>query len=146
MAELAQDLRIALRQLGRRSRLYRDCNLDPGAGNRRQHRNIQRIERHAAENASRPRSAGALHRSADKLVERSPEHSGHRPWQYLLSYPVFQALRQNTNVLADVIAHIPLGYGKVPVRLADTPTEKAGEEVSGKLFLWFGSSDGTGRA
>jgi hypothetical protein len=33
------------------------------------------------------------------------------------SYPVFEALRQNTDVFADLIAHIPLGYGKVPVRL-----------------------------
>jgi predicted permease len=61
------------------------------------------------------------------------------------SYPVFQALRQNTNVLADVIAHIPLGYGKVPVRLGETPTDKAGEEVSGNYFSGLGVPMALGR-
>src|SRR5215475_2221457 len=50
------------------------------------------------------------------------------------SFPVFQALRQQRRVFADLIAHVPLGYGKVPVRYGETPTEKAGEEVSGNYF------------
>src|SRR5438552_3093850 len=54
------------------------------------------------------------------------------------SFPVFQALRQQTSVFSDLIAHVPLGYGKVPVRYGDTPTERRGEEVSGNYFSGLG--------
>ena len=50
------------------------------------------------------------------------------------SFPVFQALRQQSRVFSELIAHVPLGYGKVPVRYGETPTERAGEEVSGNYF------------
>ena len=61
------------------------------------------------------------------------------------SYPVFEALRQKSNVFADLIAHIPLSYGKVPVRLGNTPVEKAGEEVSGNYFSGLGVPMALGR-
>ncbi|HKW19655.1 MAG TPA: ABC transporter permease [Terriglobales bacterium] len=54
------------------------------------------------------------------------------------SLPVFQALRYQKRVFADLIAHVPLGYGKVPVRFGEMPTEKAGEEVSGNYFSGLG--------
>jgi predicted permease len=54
------------------------------------------------------------------------------------SFPVFQALRQEKRVFSDLIAHVPLGYGKVPVRYRETPTEKQGEEVSGNYFTGLG--------
>jgi predicted permease len=54
------------------------------------------------------------------------------------SFAVFQALREQKRVLADLIAHVPLGYGRVPVRYGETPTEKAGEEVSGNYFSGLG--------
>jgi len=54
------------------------------------------------------------------------------------SFPVFQALRQEKRVFSDLIAHVPLGYGKVPVRYGETPTEKQGEEVSGNYFAGLG--------
>jgi len=54
------------------------------------------------------------------------------------SFPVFQALRQEKRVFSDLIAHVPLGYGKVPVRYGDTPTEEQGEEVSGNYFSGLG--------
>lgn len=54
------------------------------------------------------------------------------------SFPVFQALRLESRVFSDLIAHVPLGYGKVPVRYGDTPTEKQGEEVSGNYFSGLG--------
>ena len=54
------------------------------------------------------------------------------------SFPVFQALRKEKRILGDLIAHVPLGYGKVPVRYGDTPTEKQGEEVSGNYFSGLG--------
>lgn len=54
------------------------------------------------------------------------------------SYPVYRALRQQTRVLADLMVHVPLGDGKVPVRYGSAPTEKAGEEVSGNFFSGLG--------
>ncbi|HEX3436673.1 MAG TPA: hypothetical protein VHT24_07880 [Pseudacidobacterium sp.] len=54
------------------------------------------------------------------------------------SYPVFEALWQRSDVFSDLIAHIPLSGGKVPVRMRDTPAEKAGEEVSGNYFSGLG--------
>ena len=54
------------------------------------------------------------------------------------SYPVFAALRQQTRVFSDLIAHVPLGFGKVAVRYGKIPTEKSGEEVSGNFFSGLG--------
>lgn len=54
------------------------------------------------------------------------------------SFPVFQALRFESRVFRDLIAHVPLGYGKVPVRYGDTPSEQRGEEVSGNYFSGLG--------
>lgn len=54
------------------------------------------------------------------------------------SFPVFQCLRKEKRIFSDLIAHVPLGYGKVPVRYGDTPTEKQGEEVSGNYFSGLG--------
>ena len=54
------------------------------------------------------------------------------------SFPVFQALRQQSRIFQDLIAHVPLGLGKVPVRYGNDPTEKFGEEVSGNYFSGLG--------
>src|SRR5580704_4890510 len=54
-----------------------------------------------------------------------PNTSGTGYGNTSFSYPVFEALRQKSNVLADLIAHIPLSYCKVPVRLGNTPAERA---------------------
>ncbi len=43
-------------------------------------------------------------------------------------------MRQQKRILGELIAHVPLGVAKVPVRYGETPTEKAGEEVSGNYF------------
>jgi predicted permease len=50
------------------------------------------------------------------------------------SEPVFEALRERTDVLDDVIAYAPLNVGKVAVRYGDTPEEAQGDEVSGNFF------------
>jgi predicted permease len=67
-----------------------------------------------------------------------PNTSGTGYGNTSFSYPVFQALRQRSDIFADLIAHVPLGYGKVPVRFGDTPTERPGEEVSGNYFSGLG--------
>lgn len=54
------------------------------------------------------------------------------------SLPVFETLRHQKRVFSDLIAHVPLGYGKVPVRFGNMPTEKSGEEVSGNYFSGLG--------
>ena len=54
------------------------------------------------------------------------------------SLPVFQALRGQSRVFADLIAHIPLGLGQVPVRYGNTPATRPGEEVSGNFFTGLG--------
>ncbi len=54
------------------------------------------------------------------------------------SFPVFEALRQQKRVFSHLIAHVPLGHAKVPVRYGDIPIEKAGEEVSGNYFSGLG--------
>lgn len=67
-----------------------------------------------------------------------PNTSGTGYGNTSFSYPVFEALRHRSDVFADLIAHIPLSYSKVPVRTGDTPTEQAGEEVSGNYFSGLG--------
>lgn len=54
------------------------------------------------------------------------------------SFPVFEALRSQSRVLTDLIAHVPLGSGKVPVRYGNTPAAAPGEEVSGNYFSALG--------
>ena len=145
MAELAQDFRIALRQLGRA----------PGF-------TVTAILTLALGIGANTAIFSALNATLLKMLPvRNPQElytvrlvnggtqppntqgTGHGSTSF--SYPVFQALRQNTNVLADLIAHIPLSYGKVPVRLGNTPTEKAGEEVSGNYFSGLGVPMALGR-
>ncbi len=145
MAELVQDFRIALRQLGRAPGFTATAILTLALG----------IGANTA-------IFSALNATLLKMLPvRDPQElytvllinggtqppntqgTGHGNTSF--SYPVFQALRQNTNVLADLIAHIPLGYGKIPVRLGDTPTEKAGEEVSGNYFSGLGVPMALGR-
>lgn len=55
------------------------------------------------------------------------------------SLPVFLALRSQSRVFTDLIAHIPLGIGRqVPIRYGNTPTTAPGEEVSGNFFAGLG--------
>jgi len=54
------------------------------------------------------------------------------------SFPVFEALRSQSRIFADLIAYVPLGLGDVPVRYGNTPTTKPGEQVSGNYFSGLG--------
>jgi predicted permease len=67
-----------------------------------------------------------------------PNTSGTGNGNTSFSLPVFQALRSQSRVFADLIAHVPIALGQVPVRYGDTPTTKAGEEVSGNFFTGLG--------
>jgi predicted permease len=61
------------------------------------------------------------------------------------SEPVFEALRQRHDVLDDVIAYVPLGIGKVPVRYGAMPEEANGDEVSGNFFSGLSAGIALGR-
>jgi predicted permease len=136
--EFAQDLRIALRQLGRAPgfALTAILTLALGIG--------ANTAIFSALNATLLKMLPV--RDPQELYTvllvnggtQPPNTSGTGHGNTSFSYPVFQALRQNKNILADLIAHIPMGYGKVPVRFEETPTEKAGEQVSGNYFSGLG--------
>jgi len=61
------------------------------------------------------------------------------------SEPVFEALRQRTDVLDDVIAYVPLGIGRVAARYGEAPEEAQGDEVSGNFFSGLGAQIFRGR-
>jgi predicted permease len=138
MAEIAQDFRIALRQLRR----------SPGFASTA----ILTIALGIGANTAIFSALNAMLlkmlpvRDPQQLYTvllinggtQPPNTSGTGHGNTSFSYPVFQALRQRSDVFTDLIAHIPLSYAKVPVRLGDMPEEKAGEEVSGNYFSGLG--------
>jgi len=67
-----------------------------------------------------------------------PNTSGTGNGPTSFSLPVFQALRGQSRVFSDLIAHIPLALGQVPVRYGNTPATAPGEEVSGNFFSGLG--------
>jgi predicted permease len=81
-------------------------------------------------------------------------HGQHNPpggsqtgsWDTSFSEPVFEALRQRSDVFEDLIAYIPLSAtGSVAVRHGELPEEAAGEEVSGNFFSGVGVRLARGR-
>jgi predicted permease len=51
---------------------------------------------------------------------------------------VYNRLRADKSAFSDVIAHIPLSFGKTAVRVGDAPEEIAADEVSGNFFSALG--------
>jgi predicted permease len=58
---------------------------------------------------------------------------------------VFEQLRQDHRVFADVVAYVPLGFNKIAVRYGRVPEEVAGEMVSGNYFAGLGVQPECGR-
>jgi predicted permease len=67
-----------------------------------------------------------------------PNTSGTGHGNTSFSFPVYQALRSQSRIFAELIAHVPLGFGKVPVRYGNTVDAVPGEEVSGNYFTGLG--------
>jgi hypothetical protein len=79
-------------------------------------------------------------------ITRTPDNSsqtGHGGAS--LSEPVFQQFRQQKQALADVMAYVPLGVGKVAVRYGKDPEEAEVQMVSGEFFSGLGVSAARGR-
>jgi hypothetical protein len=51
---------------------------------------------------------------------------------------VYEALRTEKRVFADLMAWVPLGVGKVPVRYGAQPEEAQADMVSGNFFTGLG--------
>jgi len=62
------------------------------------------------------------------------------------SYPVFQALRQQHDAFAAVIASVPLAIGKTSIRFGEEPELAEGEVVSGNFFSGLGVKMARGRS
>jgi len=61
------------------------------------------------------------------------------------AYPMFEQLRQRSDVFSDLIAAAPLAIGKVSIRLGSEPELVAGEVVSGNFFSGLGAQIVRGR-
>lgn len=75
-----------------------------------------------------------------------PNTSGTGRGNTSFSFPVYEALRNQSRIFSDLIAHVPLGIGKVPIRHGNIPSTKVGEEVSGNYFSGLGISMAKGSA
>ena len=58
--------------------------------------------------------------------------------RYTYGINVYQRLKQDRTVFADVVAYAPLSENKTAVRFGDTPEEIAADEVSGSFFSTLG--------
>src|ERR1035437_5843092 len=75
----------------------------------------------------------------DLHITRTPNNSsqtGHGDSS--LTLPIFEALRKQKDAFADVVAYVPLGIDKVPVRYGKEPEEAQADMVSGNFFSCLG--------
>jgi len=74
-----------------------------------------------------------------------PRNTGTVDSNETISYPVYDALRKQTNVLSPLIAYVPLSGSKVAVRYGSQPEEAEGDMVSGTFFSGLGVNLPLGR-
>src|ERR1700730_5942852 len=74
-----------------------------------------------------------------------PHRTGTIDVHETFSYPVYDALRQQTGGLKQVMAYVPLSTGKVAVRYGALPEEAEGDMVSGNFFSGLGVKLDRGR-
>ncbi|MGA2852196.1 MAG: ABC transporter permease [Terracidiphilus sp.] len=67
-----------------------------------------------------------------------PRGTGTIDTHLTFSYPVYEALRNQSRGLSPLIAYVPLSAGKVAVRYGAEPEEAEGEMVSGTFFSGLG--------
>lgn len=61
------------------------------------------------------------------------------------SYYVFEHLRNDKSAASDLMAYVPMGFGKVSMRTGQTAEEGAGDMVSGNFFEGLGVPAACGR-
>jgi predicted permease len=66
--------------------------------------------------------------------------------RYSNSINLYNRLREDRAVLSDVIAYVPLSFGKTAVRIGENPEELRADEVSGNFFSALGVSMSAGSA
>jgi MacB-like periplasmic core domain len=80
----------------------------------------------------------------DRLVylrtSNAPRGTGTIDSNETFSYPVYDALRRQSQGLSPVIAYVPLSNSKVAVRYGALPEEAEGDMVSGTFFSGLGVS------
>ena len=85
----------------------------------------------------------------DRLVylrtSNPPRGTGTIDSNQTFSYPVYDALRQQSQGLSPVIAYVPLSNSKVAVRYGAQPEEAEGDMVSGTFFSGLGVNLPLGR-
>jgi predicted permease len=85
----------------------------------------------------------------DRLVylrtSNPPRGTGTIDSNETFSYPVYDALRQQTRGLSPVMAYVPLSNSKVAVRYGAQPEEAEGDMVSGTFFSGLGVNLPRGR-
>jgi predicted permease len=85
----------------------------------------------------------------DRLVylrtSNAPRGTGTIDSNMTFSYPVYEALRQQTGGFSPVMAYVPLSGSKVAVRYGAQPEEAEGDMVSGSFFSGLGVNLPLGR-
>jgi predicted permease len=66
--------------------------------------------------------------------------------RYTYGVNVYNRLREDRSVFADVIAYVPLALTKTAVRFGETPEESEADEVSGNFFSALGVGMAAGQA
>lgn len=67
-----------------------------------------------------------------------PQRTGTIETNDTFSYPVYEALREQTRAVSELIAYVPLSSTKVAVRYGTQPEEAEGDMVSGAFFSGLG--------
>jgi predicted permease len=76
----------------------------------------------------------------------APRHGNNTgDWNTSLSYPVYEVLRQQKNVLSEVMVYVPLSIDKVGIRTGAQPEEAEGDMVGGNFFSGLGVKLARGR-
>ena len=78
-------------------------------------------------------------------TSNAPRGTGTIDSNETFSYPVYDALRQQSGGLSRVIAYVPLSNSKVAVRYGALPEEAEGDMVSGTFFSGLGVNGTLGR-
>lgn len=71
-------------------------------------------------------------------TSEAPQRTGTVDSHNTFSYAVYDALRNQSGPLSQVIAYVPLSSGKVAVRAGSQPEEAEGDMVSGSFFSGMG--------